>query len=61
MRARASEDDRDEGTAAQAPVPRHDTNNHDVPVKIDRAGKQSPEPKTGDFANNPFAQVEINR
>ena len=46
---------------ASTPAPVRN-NNHQpgVPVEVERAGKsQSEEPKTGGFANNPFAQLEV--
>jgi translation initiation factor IF-3 len=52
----------------QQPAPHADNNNHHgTPVQVQRPAKQQqPEPKagnsnSGNFANNPFAQIEINR
>jgi hypothetical protein len=49
------------------PAPRADNNNHHgTPVQIQRPAKPQPSDKandsnSGNFANNPFAQLEINR
>lgn len=45
------------------PQPAHVENNHDNGgVHIERPAKPQPaEPKSGGFANNPFAQIEVNR
>ena len=49
------------GGEAPAPAPVRNDNHHTpVPVPVERAGKpNSEEPRTGGFANNPFAQLEV--
>jgi len=44
------------------PPPRADNNNNHAPAHVERPSKPQPaEPKTDGFANNPFAQIEVNR
>jgi len=48
----------------QAPPPsqaKTDNNHHGNPVPVERPAKAETEPPPGDFGNNPFAQLELNR
>ena len=45
---------------APAPQPRPDNNHQNSPVHVERPAK-SPGKDSGNFANNPFAQLEVNR
>ena len=48
----------------QSPPPSQshaDNNNHATPVPVERPAKPQPDQKPGNFGNNPFAQLELNR
>jgi translation initiation factor IF-3 len=54
------------GTAPPALIsepaePAHQDNNNGAPIQIDRPTRSEPREKTGAFANNPFAGLEVNR
>ena len=50
------------GQSASAPQPRPETNHKGTPVHVERPAKSnSQETNSGNFANNPFAQLEVNR
>lgn len=44
----------------ESPQPRAESNHSDMPVQIERPAKSSHQ-DSGNFANNPFAQLEVNR
>jgi len=51
-----------ESEPAAAPSSPMQQNHHGTPVQVERSSQaQSPEAKPGAFANNPFAELEINR
>jgi len=39
----------------------HNNNNHGAPVRVEKPAKPQPDQKSGNFGNNPFAQLELNR
>jgi translation initiation factor IF-3 len=47
------------GVASVAPTPRPPVNHQPAPVPIERAAKAETASKSGGFANNPFAQLEV--
>jgi hypothetical protein len=50
------------GEAAPLPPPRVENVNRSAPVPIERPPRPQPvEPEPSGFANNPFAELEINR
>jgi translation initiation factor IF-3 len=51
----------DGGTAAHLPAPRVENNSRSLPVPIEPPRRQPAEAEPDGFANNPFAELEINR
>ena len=50
------------GESAATDDAANQNNSHGAPVEVERAPKgQSEEPKPGEFSDNPFAQIEVNR
>ena len=59
VRSPAPREAESEPAALSSPMQK---NHHGTPVQVERPSKgQSPEAKPGAFANNPFAELEINR
>ena len=49
------------GTSSSPRQDNHNNNNHGTPVRVEKSAKSEPEQKSGNFGNNPFAQLELNR
>ena len=50
-----------DGQSPPPSQPHADNNNHGTPVPVERPAKSQPDQKPGNFGNNPFAQLELNR